>query len=292
MRVDAVRATVNSMRPRQWTKNLVVFAPLVFAGLMTSPMAVVRAVAAFVALCALSGALYIVNDLLDATRDRVHAEKRSRPIAAGSLDTRVALGGALIAMAVATGAAAYLGVRFTTVVGAFALLQVAYVLWTKHQVVLDVMSIAAGFILRAVAGASAVGVPVSSWLLACAGLLALFLGLAKRRHELLTLEGSAHEHRPVLASYSMPLIDSMLSSVTAATIVTYALYTFFSTTGQQTHYLMLTVPFVVYGLFRYLYLVHRKNLGGAPEEVLLSDRPLITAIVSWVVVSAVVLYVR
>lgn len=290
--VDAIGLTLVSMRPRQWTKNLVVFAPLVFAGLMTSPVAVVRAVAAFVALCALSGALYIVNDLLDATRDRVHAEKRGRPIAAGSLHARTALGGALIGIIIAAGTAAYLGPRFSAVLGAFAVLQVTYVLWTKHQVVLDVMSIAVGFILRAVAGAVAVDVPVSSWLLACAGLLALFLGLAKRRHELLALEKSAHEHRPALASYSMPLIDSMLSSVTAATIVTYALYTFFSTTGQQAHYLMLTVPFVVYGLFRYLYLVHRENLGGAPEEVLLSDRPLIAAIAAWVVVSAVVLYAR
>ncbi len=288
--MGAPGAVLVSMRPRQWTKNLIVFAPLVFAGLLGSVPAVARSLAAFAAFCLISGALYIVNDLIDAPNDRVHDTKRNRPIASGSLTSPVAMVAAVASLGAAAAMGVWLGPQFLLVAVGFALLQTAYVTWTKHQVILDVMSISVGFVLRAVAGAAAIAVPVSSWLLVCAGLLALFLGFAKRRHELLLLEDRAGEHRPVLNEYSTPLIDSILSAVTAATIVAYALYTFFSATGRENHYLMLTVPFVIYGLFRYLYLIHLRNLGGSPEEILLTDRPLIVTIVLWLAISAGLLY--
>lgn len=283
-------AILSSMRPRQWTKNLIVFAPLIFSGLMGSVDAIVRSTAAFVAFCLVSGALYIVNDLIDAPNDRIHETKRERPIASGALSPRTALIAAVAAVSVAAAVGVILGPPFLLVIVGFGALQAAYVTWTKHQVILDVMSISIGFVLRAIAGGVAIAVPVSSWLLLCAGLLALFLGFAKRRHELLLLEERAFEHRPVLGDYSTGLIDSMLSAITAATIVAYALYTFYSSTARETHYLMLTVPFVIYGLFRYLYLIHQRNLGGSPEEILLSDRPLIIAILLWLATSAGLLY--
>jgi 4-hydroxybenzoate polyprenyltransferase len=286
-----MNAVLTSMRPRQWTKNLIVFAPLVFAGLLGSVEAIARSTGAFVAFCLISGALYIANDLMDAPNDRVHETKRKRPIAAGVLSPRVAALSAATALSGAGVISVLLGPRFLLVAAGFAVLQAAYVTWTKHQVILDVMSIATGFVLRAIAGGVAIAVPVSSWLLLCAGLLALFLGFAKRRHELLLLEERAFEHRPVLSDYSTGLIDSILSAVTAATIVAYALYTFYSSTARETHYLMLTVPFVIYGLFRYLYLIHQRNLGGSPEEILLSDRPLIVAILLWLATSAGLLYI-
>ena len=184
-----------------------------------------------------------------------------------------------------------LGVRVGIVAVSYAALQVAYSLYLKREVIVDAMAIAAGFVLRAVVGAFAIRVPVSSWLLLCTFLLALFLALAKRRHELMALEGAAGEHRQSLREYSAPFIDSMLSAIVAATIVVYAFYTFSPGAGERYRYLMATVPFVAYGLFRYLYLVYRHELGGSPEEILLSDRPLIVCIVLWMVATGVIVYI-
>lgn len=283
-------ALLATMRPKQWTKNLIIFAPLIFAGRLTLTTSDLRAFAAFVVFCLVSGAVYIANDLADLDQDRLHETKRARPIAAGDLDSRAARAALVVLIVAALAGSFALGTPFGLVATGYLMLQTLYTFWLKNEVILDVMSIAAGFVLRAYAGAVVISVEGSPWLYYCAALLALFLGLAKRRHELVLLEADAHNHRPSLRHYSPPLIDAMLSAVTSATIVTYALYTFFSTTGRENQYLMLTVPFVVYGLFRYLYLVHQRNLGGSPEEILLTDRPLIINIVLWLAAVGAVLY--
>ncbi len=288
--MTAARALLVTMRPKQWTKNLIVFAPLIFAGEITFAANDLRTVAAFAVFCLISSAVYIANDLVDIERDRSHETKRTRPVAAGALAPRTAGVALVVLLLAALGGAFALGVPFGLVSVGYLLLQTAYTFWLKHEVILDVMAIAAGFVLRAFAGAVVIGVPGSPWLYICAALLALFLGLAKRRHELTLLEDGAGDHRPSLEHYSAPLIDSMLSAITSATIVTYALYTFFSDTARESQYLMLTIPFVVYGLFRYLYLVHKHNLGGSPEEILLSDKPLIIDIALWLAAVGVVLY--
>lgn len=288
--MTTARALLVTMRPKQWTKNLIVFAPLIFAGEITVATNGLRTVAAFVVFCLISSAVYIANDLVDVELDQAHETKRTRPLAAGALAPRTAVAALVVLLLAALGGAFALGVPFGLVSVGYLLLQTLYTFWLKHEVILDVMSIAAGFVLRVFAGAVVIGVPGSPWLYICAALLALFLGLAKRRHELTLLEDGAVDHRPSLEHYSAPLIDSMLSAITAATIVTYALYTFFSDTARESQYLMFTVPFVVYGLFRYLYLVHQQNLGGSPEEILLADKPLIVDIALWLVAVGVVLY--
>lgn len=288
--MSAARALFVTMRPRQWTKNLIVFAPLIFAGQVGVASNNLRTIAAFVVFCALSSAVYIANDLVDIERDRAHETKRLRPLAAGQLKPRTALV-AMTALVVGALAAAFaLGWQFGAVSAGYLALQASYTFWLKHEVILDVMAISAGFVLRAFAGTVVTGLSGSPWLYICAALLALFLGLAKRRHELTLAEDGSCEHRPCLEHYSAPLIDSMLSAITASTIVTYALYTFFSSTGQRHGYLMLTIPFVVYGLFRYLYLVHKRNLGGSPEEILLTDKPLIINILLWLAAVGATLY--
>ena len=289
--MSAARALLISMRPKQWTKNLLVFAPLIFAGELLVAQAVLRSIAAFVVFCAVSGATYIANDIHDLERDKVHAKKCKRPIASGALSVSTAgwTAGALVVASLA--AAAALGVEFLAVTVAYLVLQIAYSWWLKNEVVLDVMAIAAGFVLRAVAGAAVAGVAISFWLYGAVSLLALFLGFAKRRHELLMLDEEAMSHRPSLEHYGPEFLDALLSSVTAATIVTYAIYTFFSDTAILHPKLFLTVPFVLYGLFRYLYLIYQRNIGGNPEEVLLTDVPLIITIVLWLATSAAALYV-
>jgi 4-hydroxybenzoate polyprenyltransferase len=283
-------ALLRSTRPRQWTKNLIVFAALIFSGNLRKTDDLVAALAAFVLYCGLSGAIYVFNDIKDLERDRLSMRKRWRPLAAGLVTVPVASVFAGVLAAACLGGSFALGLRFGLVAVAYVALQVLYTLALKHEVILDAMSIAAGFVLRVVAGAVAVEVSISSWLLLCAALLALFLALAKRRYELLHVE-DARDHRPSLAHYTAPLLDLMLATVTAATIVFYSLYTFFSHASHVRPYMMATVPFVAYGLFRYLYLVHLKQLGGSPEEVMLTDLPLILDIVLWTALVVVALYI-
>lgn len=278
------RALLSAARPRQWTKNLIVFAPLVFAGGGFAPVPFARSAAAFGLFCLASSAVYLLNDVRDAHRDRAHPVKRQRPVASGALDATTAVAAGFTVGIAALAGAWLLGAPFALAVAFYLALQAAYALWLKNQVVLDVMTISAGFVLRAVAGALVIGVPSSPWLVACAALLMLFLGFGKRRHELLVGD-NPQEHRPVLAEYSELLLDSILSTVASATIAAYALYSFFSATGERHPYLMITVPFVVYGIFRYQYLMYRKDLSGSPEEVLLTDVPLIADIALWLVVS-------
>jgi 4-hydroxybenzoate polyprenyltransferase len=281
-----------ALRPAQWTKNLIVFAALIFGQRLLDGEAVARAMVAFVAFCALSGVVYLLNDVVDRDADRQHPIKRLRPIAAGHLSVSVALvsGGLLLAGALA--AATWLGVAFLAHAVGYVALQVAYTLGLKRQVILDVLSIALGFVVRASAGGAAIGVPVSQWLLICTILLALFLALAKRRHEITLLGEDAARHRAILGEYTPYLVDQMIAVVTASTLMGYAFYTVSAETVQRfgTPWLGLTLPFPLYGIFRYLYLVHRRSQGGSPTELLLADRPLLLCVALWGATTIALIY--
>jgi len=285
-------ALLVSLRPHQWTKNLFVLAALLFSKHLFDLDAVARAGIAFVIFCALSGATYLLNDLADLEQDRVHPQKRLRPLASGALPVPVARLASAVLYVGGLGAAAWLGGAFTLVALAYVLLNVAYSLGIKHVVILDVLAVSLGFVLRPVAGALAIDVVFSDWLLVCTILLALFLSLAKRRHELVLLHATASEHRRILSEYSPYLLDQMISVVTASCLTAYAFYTMAPDTVEkyQTDRLALTIPFVLYGIFRYLYLVHQRDQGGSPTDLLLADRPLLVAVALWAVTVAVIVY--
>jgi 4-hydroxybenzoate polyprenyltransferase len=288
-RISAARGIFVSMRPRQWTKNLVIFAPLLFSLNLGRSGEVLEAVLTFGLFCAVSGGVYLVNDLHDRGRDRLHESRRLRPLAAGQLDPRVARAAAGVLLAGGIAAALFLDPGLGLIVVAYILLQGAYTFVLKKAMLLDVMAIAAGFVLRVLAGAVVIDVNVSPWLLTCAALLALFLALVKRRHELLA-DPFALEHRPVLRQYTPDFLDQAISIVTAATLTMYSIYTFLSQSAADRPYLMLTIPFVGYGLLRYLYLMHTQRAGGKPEEVLLGDAALAIDLGLWAAVSVIVLY--
>jgi 4-hydroxybenzoate polyprenyltransferase len=280
------RAALVSLRPRQWTKNLLLFAGIIFAAKLGDGIRWLEAIAAFVAYCAASSAAYLVNDLRDAEHDRAHPVKRLRPIARGELGPRAAcvLAGLLAAVAVLL--VAPLGPASLAFLAGFVLLQAAYTVRLKHVVLVDVMTIAGLFVVRAAAGAAGVHVRISPWLLLCTALLALFLALAKRRGELVLVGAAATPGRPVLEGYSLALVDQLVSVVAACTVIAYSLYTF---TARDSKALMVTIPFVVFGVFRYLLLIHRQDLGEEPEEVLLRDLPILICIAAWAVSAAVIL---
>jgi 4-hydroxybenzoate polyprenyltransferase len=281
-----------SVRPGEWTKNLFVFAGLLFGQRLTDPLAVRRAGLAFLIFCALAGVVYLVNDVADRDRDRQHPRKRNRPIASGALSVPTALGAAALLTACGLGAAWWLGRDFFAVAAGYLLLLVLYSGPLKHIVIIDVLTIAIGFVLRVAAGAVAIGVPISQWLLICTILLALFLGLSKRRHEIVLLADGAIGHRRILEEYSPYLLDQMIGVVTASTLMAYILYATSHETAEKfgTSLLGLTIPFPLYGIFRYLYLVHRKEGGGSPAELLLNDRPLLACVALWAVGVAVIIY--
>lgn len=284
---------LRSMRPRQWVKNGVLLAPLVFAQKVSVAGTALRALAGVGIFSLLASAVYLFNDLLDRDRDRLHPEKRARPIAAGIVPPTVAaLTSAALAM-VALGLAAQLSAPFAEASLAYLALQVAYSTWLKHLVLLDVFAVAAGFVLRVVAGALVIRVPISNWLYLCTLLLALFLSCAKRRAEIVALgDGGAAGHRRSLANYSLALLDQLIAILSACTILAYALYTLSDDTRLKfgTDGLKFTVPFVIFGLFRYLYLIHQHNKGGSPEKVLLSDLPLLLDVALFLGVVLTVLY--
>jgi len=250
------------------------------------------AVAAFGIFCGLSGAIYLLNDVADRDKDRLHPEKRSRPVAAGRLSVGAALAAAAVLIVTGLAAAAWLSRPFAVAAVAYVLLLSAYSARLKHVVIVDVLVVAIGFVLRAAAGALAIDVAISGWLLICTILLALFLALGKRRHEYLTLEGEALHHRPVLAEYSAALLDQMIAVVTASTVTAYALYTMSPETVAKfrTQLLPATLPFVLYGIFRYLYLLYRRQLGGAPSEAFLSDRALLLNTLGWIAAVLLIIY--
>jgi len=287
-----VVSVLHSLRPEQWTKNLLVFAALLFARRLFDPAAVLQALAAFAIFCGLSGAVYLLNDVSDRESDRQHPVKRHRPIAAGHVSAPTAVAWALVLIALGLSLSFWLQTGFGMAAAAYLVLQAAYTRVLKHVVILDVMAIAFGFVLRAVAGGLVIGVPISDWLVICTILLALFLGLSKRRHELTLLAAGAAGHRRILEEYDPYLLDQMIAVVAAATLVAYIIYCLSPETTARfgTHWLVLTVPFPIYGLFRYLYIVHRKDGGGNPSEMLLTDRPLLSCVGLWGLTVVAVIY--
>ena len=281
--LNPVQAFWLSLRPHQWTKNLMVFAAPALTKHLFEWGPLEKSVLAFVIFCALSGTVYLLNDVADLERDRLHPRKRLRPIASGALSPRAAALLALVLGLASLGLSALLGLPFVLCAGLYLALNVLYSFRLKEIVILDVLSVSLGFVLRAVAGGVAIGVLVSDWLLVCTLLLAMFLALAKRRHELVSLTTSATGHRKILAEYSPYLLDQMISVVTASCLTAYAFYTMAPDTVQKyrTEKLAWTIPFVLYGIFRYLYLVHQKEKGGSPTDILVTDRPLLLNVFLW-----------
>jgi 4-hydroxybenzoate polyprenyltransferase len=285
-RRSPARAAFAAMRPRQWPKNLLVFAGIVFAAQLGDPVRWAEALAAFAAYCAVSSAAYLLNDVRDVEQDRLHPVKRQRPIARGELTARAALTLAAVLATVALAIAGWLGPVSVAFLLGFAALQVGYSFGLKHVVLVDVFVIAGLFVIRAAAGAAAVDVRISPWLLLCTVLLALFLALAKRRGELVLVGARETPGRPVLEGYSLDLVDQLVSVVAASTVIAYSLYTF---TARDSKALMVTIPFVIFGIFRYLLLVHRDDLGEEPEQVLLTDVPILVDIALWIVTAGLIL---
>ncbi|WP_184192339.1 decaprenyl-phosphate phosphoribosyltransferase [Armatimonas rosea] len=292
-------AWLEAMRPKQWVKNVLLFAGLLFTqDQQHAPLHWVKAIAAFFLFCFLSGLTYYVNDLLDVEADRQHPKKRFRPIASGRLPlgvARVMAGLGIPALLVAARLLEYdlsgwPAWKFFTAASLYLVVTLCYSFVLKHLVIVDVLVLASLFVIRAVAGAFVINVPISEWLLLCTLLLALFLGLSKRRGELVAL-GSASPTRAILKEYSLPMLEQMITIVASACVMSYTLYTFFSKSqnGQSRPYLMATIPFVIYGLFRYLYLSHKKGMGEAPEATLVEDKALLVNILLWALVALIVL---
>ena len=280
------------MRPKQWTKNLLVFAGLLFAQKAGRLESVLEALEAFGLFCMLAGATYLINDALDAERDRLDPAKCDRPIASGKLSVRVAVTWAVLLLVAGLVGAHYAAKDLLPICLAYVGITLAYSGYLKHVVIVDVFCVASGFVLRAIAGAVAVRAEVSPWLIICTLLLSLFLALSKRRAELVKLGDEAANHRASLAEYSPQLLDQMIAVMTASTLMSYCLYTIADRTVAivGSNHLIYTIPFVIYGIFRYLYLVHMKGSGGQPEKVLLSDRPLQLDLVLYLLTAALVLY--
>lgn len=276
-----------AMRPKQWVKNIFVFAGILFANdlLIFQTQSLLRVGATFLLWCLIASSIYLINDLVDVEKDREHPKKRYRPLASGHLAPRMAIVATLIFLGVGLPLAWLLRPELSVVLGVYVLMQLAYSFRLKHVVILDVFIIAAGFVFRTVSGALVLAIAISPWLLICTGLLSLFLALAKRRHELVLLEAGAGSHRRVLDEYSTELLQEMIAIITAATIIAYILYTLDPTNPHIPTYpfplMLVTVPFVVYAIFRYLYLVYKKDEGGSPEELLLKDWPMIINVLLW-----------
>ena len=286
-----------SLRPAQWTKNLFVFGALLFGQrgarpAFLDPTAITQAIGAFFVFCALAGVVYLINDVADRDNDRLHPIKRFRPIASGAVSPGLAIGTAAVLAIVALASAYLLRPAFAIVAVTYVVMNALYSGPLKHVVIIDVLTIAIGFVLRAAGGAIAIDVPISHWLLILILLLALFLALSKRRHELVLLADGATGHRPILQEYSPYLLDQMIGVVTASTLVSYVIYTISPETVQKFHtdYLGLTLVFPLYGIFRYLYLVHQKDGGGSPSDMLQNDRPLLACVALWAVSVAAIIY--
>ena len=284
-------ALLNTLRPKQWTKNAFVFVPLVFDLKILQWQPLLRSSAGFVLLCLISGAVYLINDLVDIERDRQHPTKRQRPLASGRLVKSVAVAAAVAIPAVTLPLSFLLDPLFGLIATGYLVFHLAYSFWLKNVVIVDVMVVAAGFVLRVAAGVPLVWAErFSPWLYLFTALLALFLGFGKRRQEITLLKENAASSRVILSDYSLPFLDEMMAVVTAGTVMTYSLYTFSAPNLPKDHTMMLTIPFVIYGIFRYLYVVHVRGDGGAPDEVLLTDRPLLICVAMFVMSVVVILY--
>jgi 4-hydroxybenzoate polyprenyltransferase len=282
------------MRPQQWTKNLFVFAGVVFARKLGDLHAVVGSVVAFALFCLLSSGVYTINDVVDAEQDRQHPTKRDRPIASGRLPASLATLWAAVLTAAGLALSFRLPLGFVLLALSYLVLNLLYSFSFKHVVILDALCIAAFFVLRAAAGAAAIDVEISHWLLICTFLLALFIALSKRRHELVLLENGAANHRASLGDYSPYLLDQMVAVVTASTLMAYVLYTVDDRTMREfrSDHLLYTVPFVIFGIFRYLYLIHQKGEGGNPDRIIVSDWQFLANLLLWMATVAGVIYLR
>ncbi len=269
-----ISGLIKTLRPKQWTKNGFIFAALFFDIKLFEPEPLIRTTIGFLLLCLISGTVYLINDLVDVEKDRQHPTKKNRPIAAGQVSVRAALVTAMVLPLISLPLSYWLNPVFGLIVTGYLLLQIAYSFALKNIVVVDVLTIAAGFVLRVAAGVPLVEAErFSPWLYVFTTLLALFLGLGKRRQELVLI-GESGSTRAILKEYNLPFLDAMMSVVTTGTIITYSFYTFSAPNLPDNHLMMLSIPFVIYGIFRYLYIIHVQGNGGAPDEVLLTDRPL------------------
>jgi 4-hydroxybenzoate polyprenyltransferase len=285
-------ALLKTMRPKQWTKNGFIFAALIFDGQLNRPESVLITLAGFVVFCLLSSSVYIINDLVDLQADRQHPKKRTRPIASGELPIRIAQIAALICVILVVPLSFLLTTQFALLALLYLLANLVYSARLKHEPILDVLVLAGLYVLRVGAGVTLIDVArFSPWLYVSTIFLALFLGIGKRRAELNLLAGEATAHRPVLEGYSMPLLDQLITIVSSISILTYSIYTFSAENLPANHAMMLTIPFVIYGIFRYLYLLQVKHSGDAPEEVLLTDRPLQITLILWGITILFIIYV-
>ncbi|MGB3093092.1 MAG: decaprenyl-phosphate phosphoribosyltransferase [Candidatus Zixiibacteriota bacterium] len=288
-----MRVIFATLRPQQWVKNFVLFAGLIFSQNLDKPDFFLKSLAAFALFCLLSSSVYIFNDIMDVQSDRKHPLKSTRPIAGGQVKVSTGVLLFVVLAIVSLGLSFWLNPFFAlTGLGYFAL-NLLYSVYLKNVVIIDVMCIALSFVIRAVAGAVVIGVEISAWLVVCTTLLALFLGFGKRRHELVLLEGQATDHRKSLSEYSPYFLDQMISVVTASTVVAYAFYTLSPEVEVKlgTSHMELTIPFVLYGVFRYLYLIHQKEGGGSPTRMLLTDRPILANIILWLAAVILIVYV-
>lgn len=282
---------LRSMRPKQWAKNVFVFAALVFDRQLFVPEALLRTLAGFALLCLISSAVYFLNDIADLDADKQHPTKRHRPIASGQLPVSMARWLTLAMTVVALTLGFQLGTAFAGILATYFVLNLLYSLWLKHVPILDVLIVSSGFVLRVAAGVSLITVErFSPWLYVCTTLLALLISFGKRRAEILLLADGANSHRKVLDGYSLPLLDQFVVIVSSTAVIAYSLYTFSAANVPDNHLMMLTIPLVIYGIFRYLYLIHVEDAGGAPEEIFIQDRPLQATVLLWGLVSVLVLY--
>lgn len=284
--MKTIRLFIQELRPKQWTKNILVFAALFFTIPHINSAMIGKAVAGFFLFSLLSGCVYILNDLVDLELDRQHPDKKDRPMASGELSPVLAVSLGAVLLLASLLLSYYMNLTFAMILSFYFLLNITYSFYLKKVVIIDVMVIAAGFVLRAAGGAYIIAVPMTPWFIICIALLALFLAISKRRHELLLFEDQEGDHRAVLDHYSAKLLDEMNSIVTTATIISYAFFTF---TSGRSIYLMWTIPLVIYGIFRYLYLIHIENKGGKPDEILLEDKPILVTVTLYAIMLVVIL---
>jgi 4-hydroxybenzoate polyprenyltransferase len=290
MEITMLMYLLKTMRPKQWPKNVFVFTALAFAEKLFEWQLLARTIIAFILFCLVSSCVYLINDLADMEKDRRHPTKSKRPLASGQLKPSAAVAASVLIPLVTIPLSFLLDLYFGFTILAYLLTMIAYSFVLKNVIILDVLTVAAGYVLRAVAGALVISVPISPWLYVCTTLVALFIGFSRRRHELILLAENANEHRASLSEYSLPLLDQMIAVVTSATVIAYSLYTFSAPNLPPNHAMMLTIPFVLYGIFRYLYLIHVENKGGTPEEIFLSDLPMMIALGLWALAVIAILY--
>jgi 4-hydroxybenzoate polyprenyltransferase len=287
-----IKALFKTMRPKQWTKNVLIFAALVFDRQLFQVEPFLCTVAGFLLLCLASSTIYIINDIADIEQDRQHPKKRNRPLASGALSVRIAATAALFFGLISILIGFYLDTGFGMILFLYLVLNLFYSFWLKHIPIIDVLLVASGFVLRVAAGVSLIVVErFSPWLYVCTTLLALFVSFGKRRAELTLLADKANSHRKVLDGYTIALLDQLIVIVSATTIMAYSLYTFSAENLPGNHVMMLTIPFVLYGIFRYLYLIHVEDAGGAPDELILSDIPLLLTLLLWGSLSILFMYI-